>query len=262
MNKMLVAVFDRENNAFEGLSALKDLHRDGDITLYSVAVIAKDKSGKFDVKQAAETGPVGAAVGLLTGSFIGIFGGPIGVAVGGLAGLLFDVSRSGVDVTFLDDVSKTLTSGKFAILAEIDETWTTPVDTQLQRFGAITFRRLRGEVVADQLVRERQALEANMNALNDDLRQAASENRAAIQQDIERVKKQISAIQEQAKVRLDHAKAETEARVRALQDQAKVATSRAKARIEKRIADAQADFELRSKKLGQAWALTKEALAG
>ena len=28
MNKMLVAVFDREAAAFEGLSALKDLHRE------------------------------------------------------------------------------------------------------------------------------------------------------------------------------------------------------------------------------------------
>ena len=44
MNKMLVAVFDREAAAFEGLSALKILHRDGDVTLYSSAVIAKDGS--------------------------------------------------------------------------------------------------------------------------------------------------------------------------------------------------------------------------
>ncbi len=35
----------------------------------------------------------------------------------------------------------------------------------------------------------------------------------------------------------------------------------AKARIEKRIAAAKADFETRSKKLNQAWTLTKEALA-
>ena len=113
-------------------------------------------------------------------------------------------------------------------------------------------------MVADQLVREREALEADLKALNDDLKQAASENRATIQQDIERVKKQIKAIQEQAKARLVQAKAETEARVKALQDQAKAATGRSKARIEKRIADARADFEVRSTKLSQAWALTKE----
>ena len=123
------------------------------------------------------------------------------------------------------------------------------------------FRRLRGEVVADQLARESAALEAHLKALNDDLTQAAAENRAAIQQDIERVRKQMEATRDQAMARLDQAKAETEARVKALQDQAKAATGRAKARIEKRIADAKADFEVRSTKLGQAWALTREALA-
>ncbi len=35
MNKMLLAVFDNEAAAFEGLKALKDLHESGDITLYS-----------------------------------------------------------------------------------------------------------------------------------------------------------------------------------------------------------------------------------
>ncbi len=33
MNKVLVAVFVGEAAAFEGLSALKELHRDGDISL-------------------------------------------------------------------------------------------------------------------------------------------------------------------------------------------------------------------------------------
>ncbi len=91
MNKMLVAVFETESAAFEGLSALKDLHRDGDVTLYASAVIVKDKTGKINLKQAAEDGPVGTALGLLSGSLIGILGGPaglaIGAAAGGLAGL-------------------------------------------------------------------------------------------------------------------------------------------------------------------------------
>jgi uncharacterized membrane protein len=265
MNKMLVAIFEREAAAFEGISALKDLHRDGDISLYSFAVIAKDNTGRIELKQAADTGPVGTAVGLLTGSLIGILGGPVGMAVGaslgGLAGLVFDANKSGVDLTLLDETSNSLTAGKVAVLAEIDESWTTPVDTRLHKLGAIVFRRLRGEVVADQLSRESAALEADLKALNDELKQAAAENRTAIQKDIERVKTQIKATQDQAKARLDQAKAETEARVKALQDQAKAATGLAKARIEKRIAAVKADFETRSKKLSQAWTLTKEALA-
>ena len=265
MNKMLVAIFDTEAAAYEGLTALKDLHRDGDITLYSAAVIVKDKSGKINVKQAADEGPVGTALGLLTGSMIGILGGPAGLALGAslgtLTGLLFDLDKSGVDVTFVDDVSKNLTGGKCAVLADVDESWTTPADTRLHKLGGMVFRRLRAEVVEDQLVRESAALEAELKALEDDLKQGMAENRAAIQKDIERVKKQIKATQEQAKTRLDQAKAETDAKIKTLQDQAKSASARAKARIDKRIADAKADFEVRSKKLNQAWALTKEALA-
>ncbi len=265
MNKMLVGVFEHEAAAFEGLSAMKDLHRDGDITLYSSVVIAKDKNGRIEVKQAADSGPVGTAVGLLTGSLIGIFGGPAGMAVGAslgsLAGLIFDLNKSGVDMTFLDDVSKILTAGKVAILADVEESWTTSVDTRLHALGGIVFRRLRGEIVEDQLARESAALEADLKALEEDLKQAAAENRAAIQRDIERVRTQLKATQDQAKARLDQAKAETEARLKALEDQAKAASGLTKARIEKRIADAKADFEMRSRKLSQAWTLTKEALA-
>ena len=76
MNKMLVAVFDNETAAFKGLSALIDLHRNGDISLYASAVIVKDKTGAIGIKQAADDGPVGTALGLLTGGLIGILAGP------------------------------------------------------------------------------------------------------------------------------------------------------------------------------------------
>ena len=265
MNKMLVAVFDTETAAFEGLNALRDLHRDGDITLYASAVIVKDKTGKISVKQAADDGPVGTAVGLLTGGLIGILGGPaalaIGATVGGFTGFLFDLDNSGIGATFLDDVSKTLTAGKAAVLAEVEESWTTPVNTRLHAHGGIVFRRLRSEVVEDQLVRESAAFQADLTALRDDLKQAMAKDRTAIQKDIEQVTKQIKSTQDQAKAKLDQAKTEMEARINALQDQAKGASDRAKARIEKRIADAKAEFDVRSKKLNQAWALTKEALA-
>jgi uncharacterized membrane protein len=217
------------------------------------------------IKQAADDGPVGTAVGLLTGGLIGILGGPAGMAIGatigGFTGFLFDLDESGIGATFLDDVSKTLIPGKAAVLADVDESWTTPVDARLNERGGIVFRRLRAEVVEDQLARESAAFDADLKALQDDLKQGAAENKAAIQKDIERVKKQIKATQEQAKARLDQAKAEMDARITALQDQAKGASEHAKARIDKRIAAVRAEFDLRSKKLNQAWTLTKQALA-
>ena len=95
---MLVAVFDNENKAFEGLSALDDLHQKGDITLYASAVISKDEKGELRLNTAADQGPVGTATGLFTGSLIGLLGGPIGVAVGAAtgsaAGLIFSTQAT------------------------------------------------------------------------------------------------------------------------------------------------------------------------
>ena len=239
--------------------------RTSEITLYATTVLLKDQAGNISVKRVDEQGPAGTAVGFLTGGLIGLLGGPVGLpigaAIGGLTGLLFDLDRSGISVTFVDDVSKALIPGKAAVIADMDESWTTPVDTRLHKYGAVVFRRLRSEVVEDQLNREAAAFQANLKTLDEELRQASAENKAAIYNDINAVKQQLKATQDQAKSRLDEAKAEMEAKLKALQDQAKGANDRAKARIDKRIADVKADFAVRSKKLNQAWGLTKEALA-
>jgi uncharacterized membrane protein len=265
MNKMLVAVFDTEAAASEGLSALKELHTDGDIALYATAVLSKDKAGSVTVKQAADQGPAGTAVGFLTGGLIGLLSGPVGLpvgaAIGGLTGLLFDIDRSGISMTFVDEVSKALIPGKAAIVADMDESWTAPVDTRLHRYGAVVFRRLRAEVVEDQLNREAAAFQANLKTLDDEMKQASAENKAAIQKEIDAVKKQLQATQDQSKARLEEARAEMDAKLKALQDQAKSANDRARARIARRIGDVKADFGVRSKKLSEAWELTKQALA-
>jgi uncharacterized membrane protein len=265
MNKMLVAVFNTEDQAFEGLAALKALHDDGDITVYATAVLVKDRTGKLSVRQAADEGPAGTFLGMLTGGLIGVIGGPVGIpigaAIGGLTGMAFDLDRAGTGETFFDDVAKALAPGKAAVIADIDETWTAPVNARLHKQGGMVFRRLRSEVVEDQLNREAAAFQAELKALQDELRQAAAEDRAALQKDIDAVQDQLKVTRDRAKARLEAATAEMEARVKELQGQAKGARDRAKARIDKRIADTKADFAVRSKKLNQAWSLTKEALS-
>lgn len=265
MNKMMVAVFDSETVAFEGLSALKGLHKDGDITVYATAVLVKDASGKVSVKQVVEQGPIGAGLGMLVGSMVGLLAGPVGLAVGAsigsLTGLISDLNKSGIDVQFVDDVSKALGSGKAAVLADVEESWEAPVDTRVAKLGGMVFRRLRSEVVEDQLVRESAAFQAEVKQLKEELAQAHAENKAAIQAQIDEAKKKAQVMQDQAKARIDQAKRETEAKITALQGQLKQANDRQKAKIEKRIAEAKTDLEARHAKLQEAGRLAKEALA-
>lgn len=264
MNQMIVAVFDNERMALEGLRELRNLHKEGGISLYASALIVKGKDGILRVKQQSDP-TLGTAVGLLTGGLVGALGGPAGSAVGAslgsCVGLLADWTGTGVNLKFLDDVGKTLTAGKAAVLAEIEESWSSLLDERMRKHGGTVYRRFRVDIIDDQLVREGVALEANLNALQQELDRSIAQDRAAIQKDIRQVRKQLKSTQEQASTRLKHANTEMSARIKALQEQAKGAGGEAKARIKKRIADARADFNARSKKLGQALKLVKEALA-
>jgi len=82
MDRMLVVVFDGESKAYEGKTALLELEREGSISVYGYAILAKSADGKTTVKQGDEVGPLGALTGTALGSLIGLLGGPVGVALG------------------------------------------------------------------------------------------------------------------------------------------------------------------------------------
>ena len=264
MNKVLVAVFDNESAAFEGQSALKELHAAGDITLYATAVIVKDAAGTVNVKQAADEGPIGTGVGLLTGSMIGLLAGPVGFAVGGsvgaLTGMLVDLGESGIGMDFVDEVSKTLSPGKVAVLAEVDETWAAPVDTRLGQLGGVVFRRQRSEIIEDQLAREAAEDEAELKQLQEELKQANAETKAAVQQQIEAVQKKLAATRAATEARLEQTQRETDAKIETLRGQMQQANDRKKAHLEKRMTEVKAKQAARSAKLEQARQSIKEAL--
>ena len=265
MNKMLVAVFDNENNAFQGLNALKDLHSKGDITLYATAVVSKDEKGQLHLDTAADQGPIGTATGLLTGSLIGLIGGPVGLAIGAatgsVAGLIFDVSTDDINTTFVDEVSTALIKGKTALIAEIDETWTVPIDTKLDALNGLVFRRLRDEVAEDQLARESEAIAAEYRNLEEELKEARDEDKAAIKSAMAKLQKKAHATDELVRKKLNETKGQLDAKVSTMQDQVKHARERRKAKMEKRINEIKHDYKLRTEKLKQASKLVGEALA-
>jgi uncharacterized membrane protein len=265
MDKMLVAAFDTEKDAYKGLDALKDLDERGDITLYATAVLIRDPSGAVKVKQSADEGPVSTAVGMLTGAVVGLLGGPVGVAagatVGGLTGLVFDMESSGVNIDFLDEVSEVLAPGKSAVLAEIDEDWVTPIDTKIGQLGGQVFRRPRYEVVEDQLALESAALNKEAEELQNELKEERAENKAAAQKRLTSIQDRLKSIASKANAKVDQVNEETKAKVNALQAKMKKAREERRAKIEKRTAEIKADQKVRSEKLRQARELTKEALA-
>ena len=264
MNKMLIAVFDTETKAYEGLSALKGLHENGDITLYAAAVINKDKNGEIRVKDSADQGPVGTGVGLFTGSLVGLLAGPVGMAfgavTGAMAGLVFDVSDSDINSKFIDDVSAALTNDKTAVVCEIDETWTVPVDTKLQALDGLVFRRYRYEVEEDQLNREAEAISNEYKQLKEEFKEAREADKAKINASIEKLKNKAKATSDHLEKKMNDSKSQFDAKLSAMKDQMKNASERRKAKLQKRIDALTAEYNARTAKLKQAAKLASEAL--
>jgi uncharacterized membrane protein len=264
-DKMMVVIFDDEKKAYEGIKALKDLHAEGSITLYASAVIAKDGDGNVTVKQAADQGPLGTGVGLLTGSLIGLLGGPVGVAIGAGAGtfggMFYDLAKLGVGEDFLGEVGQQLQAGKVAVVAEVGEEWVTPVDASMEAAGGVVFRRARGEVLDSQIERDAATLKAEVADLKAEHARARQERKAKLQAKISAAKAKLQATQDRAKAVAEATKREMEAKVKSLKDQVAKAQGDAKVKLEARIARVQSDYKRRANKLHQAWELTKEALA-
>jgi uncharacterized membrane protein len=264
-DKMIVVVFDNEKKAYEGSKALKDLHAEGSITLYASAVIAKDADGKVTVKQAADQGPLGTAVGLVTGSLIGLLGGPVGVAIGAyvgtVGGVLYDLAKVGVSEDFLSEVGQQLHPGKVAVVAEVWEEWVMPVDTRMEAAGGVVFRRARGEVLDYQIERDAAALKAEIADLKAEYARADKEAKEKLQAKMSAAKAKLQATQDRAKAALEATKREMDAKMKSLKEQMAKAQADRKAKLEKRIAEVQSDYTRRTDKLKQAWELTKEALA-
>lgn len=264
MSKFIVVIFADEPKAYEGTRALKELDAEGSLTLYSMAVIARDASGSLTVKQAADQGPLGTAVGGLAGGLIGLLGGPVGAAIGlaggALIGSMRDFFNLGVSSDFLDEISQRLTPGKTALIADVNEDWVTPLDTRMEAIGGTVLRTWRFDFEDEMFTQEVNALKAELAQLQVEYKQAREENRAKLKARVDEAKANLQAAEGRARAWTDRHRKEMDARIDALRTQAHKRRGDAREEIEHHIDELHADYDRRSAKLKQALELTKEAL--
>jgi uncharacterized membrane protein len=253
MNNILIVLFDSERQAHEGVEALRNLDAEDSIVLNAMGMIAKDPNGTVTVRQAADAGVLGAAAGLVIGSVLGLFGGPAGViagaGVGAASGVVYDAVKFEAGDRFLYEVGQSLQPGKVAVVADVEEFGVTLVDTKLGNLGAVVFRHPRSEVVEDRLIQESAALTAEWKQLEEELRQANAENRAAVADRFDTVRQRLEMKRAEIEARLKQAKSEADARIAALQVQRKQASEERKAQIDRHIAEAEADEAVRTARL-------------
>ena len=167
MRNFIAVIFDASSAAYDGLRELWKMDREAEITVHGTAVVHRDSLGQLIV-DTKETYPgLATAIGVGVGALLGALAGPagaaagaagaaaiaggaaVGAAAGGTAGLIADIGREDVQAQAKMETRFVLRSGQHAIIADVTEDWTKPIDTQMQRLGGKVYRRPRSDLEDD-----------------------------------------------------------------------------------------------------------------
>jgi uncharacterized membrane protein len=265
MSKFIVTIFSNETQAYEGVHALKQLDDEGSITLFETAVVEREANGKLIFKARTETPLVGGGLGALVGALIGVLGGPVGAGVGAAAGALagggVGLLQQEVSEEFLEDIARGMTPGKFAVLAEVSERWTAPIDTRMASLGGKVLRENRSDVIDDLIDKRVQAHRAEVEERK--ARRAserAQHMEAEFESDVREAAERLQRTADKARKRLDETQAELDRKLQKLEAQAAKAKPDTKKELQERVIEVRGELSERRRKLEHAWQTASEAL--
>jgi hypothetical protein len=162
----------------------------------------------------------------------------IGAAGGAIAGSMIDMDRAGVNAEFLSEVSGKLTPGKWALVSDLSEEVTAPVDGQMKALGGHVFHEDWQNVEDEQNAKEEAALQADIKQLNkEEMEESRAEKKAEIHGKAEALHDKLHNKLEQSKIRSEERKKETEAKIKYLQAELANARGNARTALESRVHD-------------------------
>ena len=140
--ELIVAAFDGEQAAETALKQLKEMQKDGVVSIVNAAVLVKTKSGHAHIKETEDVrAPAGAVFGAIVGGLVGLIGGPAGAIVGAAAGAAAGgMAAHKIDMGFtntnLEQMQALLPAGSSAIIAMVTLDWIERVSQALEALNA------------------------------------------------------------------------------------------------------------------------------
>jgi uncharacterized membrane protein len=251
MENLLIITFGNKSKAADGLNRLKDLDQLGDITIYNQALIQMTGINQFEIIE--HEGPDTEALpatGALGGAVIGALGGPFGMAIGMLTGatlgLADEANRQDFSSYVLDQVTKNLGIGRFAIVLDVEEDTESILDSYMKSSDGYVLR----TDIADQYDHYDQAQEdefnKELNAEENSLKAAVEADKTNIKLRIEKLKLEHDLKVVKLKVRTAVRKKQIEDRIKTFDDKIKGAAEGVKNKFmvhRKKLAEKLANFE-------------------
>lgn len=144
MENIVTAIFKVGSQGYQAFSEIK---RDPYNASYIISELAlvKKQSGIISLQESVHTLFEKTAMGGLIGGLIGVLGGPIGMLLGGSLGLAtgaaFDARDEAKNVTLAEKVTTSMNDGDIALIALVQETDQSSLDSKLKAFDVVIIRR-------------------------------------------------------------------------------------------------------------------------
>ena len=154
VDNIVVVGFKENSKAYEGLSTLRTLSDEKQLTARSAAVVERDQNGTLQIKDSfdAETG-VATAGGGFVGMLLGVIGGPVGMLLGltggALAGGSFELRRSDEQDEVLTQLNAAINPGHTVLVAQINEPTLDVLDKAMSSLDGVVLRRSEADILAE-----------------------------------------------------------------------------------------------------------------
>jgi uncharacterized membrane protein len=158
MTKFVAAIFQNPETAEQTKRLMLCLASEEALSIHGLAIITRDAVGKLTIIEALRGIASDEGVCLLLTALSAVIAEAPAPALGLLTdlGSWGDLVDFGVTPNFIQKLAGELNPGKAAVLAEIDEDWTTLLDTGVENLGGIIIRTWRSEFEAEQLPKSSQ----------------------------------------------------------------------------------------------------------
>ena len=149
-----MAKFNDTDTALQGFRKVQQLDDDGRLKLRNATVVERRSDGTWQVVDDDEKSQFGGAVGGgLVGAVLGVLAGPLGILLGGATGLLagevIDVTEDQARESIHEEIIRRVAPGGTALVADVDEPTSHPLDEAMTNLGATVTRWPRKKLQAE-----------------------------------------------------------------------------------------------------------------
>jgi uncharacterized membrane protein len=175
MDELLVALFDSDARAREGVRLLAECHAEGSLSVYAVAIVTRAHNGAgltASEPVAQGKGAAAPAVAAAVGVLVSLLGGSVPAILrtvrSGLVSTVSEIYRAGLNAWFLERISRDLQPGGAAVIAEVEEERPPALDARIAALGGHTFRHhLEGTLAVIRIEHEVAALRGEVARLRE-----------------------------------------------------------------------------------------------